>query len=66
MKNKWKGIFRIMALLMLALLVLPSILFLLGLFPLQKVHWIMMPATLGWFGFAYLWMGLNDRNSEVD
>ena len=65
MKNKFIRIFRIMALLTLVILLVPSILFLMGVYSLEKVHWIMLLATLGWFGSASAWMGWKNKNPEV-
>jgi nitrate/nitrite transporter NarK len=58
-----RAILRIVSLLALVALTLPSIIFLAGRLELDTVKWIMLVATVVWFVAATPWMW-KDKDSE--
>jgi nitrate/nitrite transporter NarK len=58
-----RAILRIISLLALVALTLPSIIFLAGRLELDTVKWIMLVATVVWFVAAIPWMW-KDKDSE--
>ena len=59
MRNILRNISKIVGLVSLVFLVLPSVLFLAGELSLERVKWMMLGATLLWFVFAPL--GMRER-----